>query len=50
MVAFDIAVLWVCFDAFGDPPAGGVVAMGYLTGTLGNVIPLPEGSGEWRAR
>jgi putative heme transporter len=43
--AFDIAVLWVCFDAFGDPPAGGVVVMGYLTGTLGNVIPLPGGVG-----
>ena len=43
--AFDIAVLWVSFDAFGDPPAGGVVVMGYLAGTLGNVIPLPGGLG-----
>jgi uncharacterized protein (TIRG00374 family) len=43
--AFDIGVLWVCFAAFGGAPAGGVVVMGYLTGTLGNVIPLPGGLG-----
>jgi putative heme transporter len=43
--AFDIAVLWTCFDAFGNPPAGGVIVMGYLAGTLGNVIPLPGGLG-----
>jgi uncharacterized protein (TIRG00374 family) len=43
--AFDIGVLWVCFGAFGEPPAGGVVAMGYLAGTLGNVVPLPGGVG-----
>jgi uncharacterized membrane protein YbhN (UPF0104 family) len=35
----------VCFKAFGEPPPGGVVVMGYLTGTLGNVIPLPGGLG-----
>ena len=33
--AFDIAVLWACFKAFGESPPGGVVVMGYLTGTLG---------------
>ena len=43
--AFDIAVLWACFEAFGEPPAGGVLVMGYLTGTLGNVVPLPGGLG-----
>ena len=41
--ALDIAVLWVCFAAFGEAPAGGVVVMGYLTGTLGNVVPVPGG-------
>jgi putative heme transporter len=43
--AFDIGVLWMCFKAFGQAPPGGVVVMGYLTGTLGNVIPLPGGVG-----
>jgi uncharacterized protein (TIRG00374 family) len=43
--AFDIAVLWACFKAFGEAPPGGVVVMGYLTGTLGNVVPLPGGLG-----
>jgi uncharacterized protein (TIRG00374 family) len=43
--AFDIGVLAVCFEAFGEAPPGGVVVMGYLTGTLGNVVPLPGGLG-----
>jgi putative heme transporter len=43
--AFDIGVLWACLEAFGEPPAGGVVVMGYLAGTLGNVLPLPGGLG-----
>jgi uncharacterized protein (TIRG00374 family) len=43
--AFDIAVLWACFEAFGESPPGAVVVMGYLTGTLGNVVPLPGGLG-----
>jgi uncharacterized protein (TIRG00374 family) len=43
--ALDIGVLWACFEAFGEPPAGGVLVMGYLTGTLGNVLPLPGGLG-----
>jgi uncharacterized membrane protein YbhN (UPF0104 family) len=43
--AFDIGVLWACFEAFGKPPAGGVVVMAYLTGMLGNVLPLPGGLG-----
>jgi uncharacterized protein (TIRG00374 family) len=38
-------VLWACFEAFGDSPPGGVVVMGYPTGTLGNVVPLPGGLG-----
>jgi uncharacterized protein (TIRG00374 family) len=43
--AFDIGVLAVCFEAFGEAPPGGVVVMCYLTGTLGNVVPLPGGLG-----
>jgi putative heme transporter len=43
--AFDIGVLWACFEAFGEPPPGGVLVMGYLVGTLGNVLPLPGGLG-----
>jgi uncharacterized membrane protein YbhN (UPF0104 family) len=43
--AFDIGVLWACFEAFGESPPGGVVVMGYLAGTLGNVLPLPGGLG-----
>jgi uncharacterized protein (TIRG00374 family) len=43
--AFDIGVLWACFEAFGEPPPGGVLVMAYLAGTLGNVLPLPGGLG-----
>ena len=43
--AFDVGVLWACFEAFGQPPPGGVLVMGYLAGTLGNVLPLPGGLG-----
>ena len=43
--AGDIAVLWACFHAFGEPPALAVVVMAYFTGMLGNVLPLPGGLG-----
>jgi uncharacterized membrane protein YbhN (UPF0104 family) len=43
--AFDIAVLWACFRAFGDAPPVAVVVMGYFTGMLGNLLPLPGGVG-----
>jgi uncharacterized membrane protein YbhN (UPF0104 family) len=42
---FDIGVLWACLEAFGEPPASGVVVMAYLAGTLGNILPLPGGLG-----
>ena len=42
--AGDIAVLWACFHAFGEPPPA-VVVMAYFTGMLGNVLPLPGGVG-----
>jgi putative heme transporter len=43
--AFDIAVLWACFHAFGEPPPLAVVVMAYFTGMLGNLLPLPGGVG-----
>jgi uncharacterized membrane protein YbhN (UPF0104 family) len=43
--AFDIAVLWACLHAFGDPPSVPVIVMAYFTGMLGNLLPLPGGIG-----
>jgi len=42
---FNIAVLWACFHAFGEPPALAVIIMGYFVGFLGNLLPLPGGIG-----
>ncbi len=42
---FNIAVLWACFHAFGEPPALSVIIMGYFVGFLGNLLPLPGGIG-----
>jgi uncharacterized membrane protein YbhN (UPF0104 family) len=42
---FDIAVLWGCFHAFGEPPPAAVIVMAYFTGMLGNLLPLPGGIG-----
>jgi uncharacterized protein (TIRG00374 family) len=42
---FNIAVLWACFHAFGDPPPLSVIIMGYFVGFLGNLLPLPGGIG-----
>jgi uncharacterized protein (TIRG00374 family) len=42
---FDIAVLWSCFKAFGEPPPVPVVVMAYFVGMLGNTLPLPGGIG-----
>jgi uncharacterized protein (TIRG00374 family) len=43
--AFDIAVLWACFHAFGTAPPQAVIVMAYFVGMLGNVLPLPGGIG-----
>jgi hypothetical protein len=43
--AFDIAVLWACFHAFGEPPPVAVFVMAYFTGMLANLLPLPGGVG-----
>jgi uncharacterized protein (TIRG00374 family) len=42
---FDIAALWASFHAFGHPPPGAVLVMGYYVGTLANTLPLPGGIG-----
>jgi uncharacterized protein (TIRG00374 family) len=42
---FNIATLWACFHAFGDPPPWPVIVMGYFVGFLGNLLPLPGGIG-----
>ena len=43
--AFDNAVLWASFHAFGLSPPLTVVLMGYLIGQLGGLLPLPGGIG-----
>lgn len=43
--AFDIAVLWASFHAFGTAPPQAVIIMAYFVGMLGNVLPLPGGIG-----
>lgn len=43
--AFDIGVLWACLHAFGETPGIAVVAMAYVVGQLGNLLPLPGGVG-----
>jgi uncharacterized protein (TIRG00374 family) len=43
--AFDNAVLWACFHAFGESPAITLVLMGYLLGQLGGLLPIPGGIG-----
>ncbi|MFZ0090913.1 MAG: lysylphosphatidylglycerol synthase transmembrane domain-containing protein [Solirubrobacteraceae bacterium] len=42
---FDIAVLGVCFHAFGTVVPLGVLVVGYFLGTLGSLLPLPGGVG-----
>jgi uncharacterized membrane protein YbhN (UPF0104 family) len=43
--AWDNAVLWATFHAFGSSPAISIVLMGYLIGQLGGLLPLPGGLG-----
>jgi len=41
---FDVAMLGVCFAAFGnDVPPVGVLLLAYIIGKLGSLIPLPGG-------
>jgi uncharacterized protein (TIRG00374 family) len=43
--AFDNAVLWATFNAFGESPALTIILLGYLIGQLGGLLPLPGGIG-----
>jgi uncharacterized membrane protein YbhN (UPF0104 family) len=43
--AFDNAVLWATFQAFGLSPPLTVILMGYLIGQLGGLLPIPGGIG-----
>ncbi len=43
VMGFDLAVLGVCFKAFGYSPSIGVLVVGYLVGQLGGNVPLPGG-------
>jgi uncharacterized membrane protein YbhN (UPF0104 family) len=43
--AFDNAVLWATFHAFGSSPPLTVILMGYLIGQLGGLLPIPGGIG-----
>jgi uncharacterized membrane protein YbhN (UPF0104 family) len=41
----DIAMLWVCFRAFGETLPVGALTLAFLIGYLGNIVPVPGGIG-----
>jgi uncharacterized protein (TIRG00374 family) len=43
--AFNIAVLWAAFRAFGEAPPWPVIVQAYFVGMLGNLLPVPGGVG-----
>jgi uncharacterized protein (TIRG00374 family) len=43
--AFQIAVVWAAFKAFGEPPPTAVLIQGFFVGMLGNLLPIPGGVG-----
>jgi uncharacterized membrane protein YbhN (UPF0104 family) len=43
--AFQVAVLWAAFHAFGDPPPTAVLVQAFFVGMLGNLLPIPGGVG-----
>ena len=43
--AWDNAVLWATFHAFGVAPPITVILLGYLIGQLGGLLPIPGGLG-----
>ena len=43
--AFQIAVLWAGFHAFGQAPPLGVLVQAFFIGMLGNLLPMPGGVG-----
>ncbi|HYB23859.1 MAG TPA: lysylphosphatidylglycerol synthase transmembrane domain-containing protein, partial [Solirubrobacteraceae bacterium] len=44
-LVFDIAILWAGFRALGAAPPLAVLALAYLIGELGGLVPLPGGIG-----
>jgi uncharacterized protein (TIRG00374 family) len=43
--ALNIAVLYACFEAFGDAPPAAVLVQAFFVGMLANLLPLPGGIG-----
>jgi uncharacterized membrane protein YbhN (UPF0104 family) len=43
--AFQVAVLWAAFRAFGAAPPLGVLTMAFFVGMFGNLLPMPGGVG-----
>jgi uncharacterized protein (TIRG00374 family) len=43
--ALNIAILWACFHAFGEPPPTAVLVQAFFVGMLANLLPLPGGIG-----
>ena len=43
--AFQIAVLWAAFQAFGEAPPVAVLVQAFFVGMLGNLLPIPGGVG-----
>jgi uncharacterized membrane protein YbhN (UPF0104 family) len=43
--AFQVAVLWAAFRAFGDAPPLAVLTMAFFVGMFGNLLPMPGGVG-----
>jgi uncharacterized protein (TIRG00374 family) len=43
--ALNVAVLYACFRAFGQPPPPAVLVQAYFVGMLANLLPLPGGIG-----
>jgi uncharacterized protein (TIRG00374 family) len=44
-LTFDIMILWATFRAFGNAPPVAILAIAYLIGELGGLIPVPGGIG-----
>jgi uncharacterized protein (TIRG00374 family) len=43
--AFQLAVLWAAFHAFGNAPPLAVLTQAFFVGMLGNLLPMPGGVG-----
>ena len=44
-LAFDVMILWATFHALASAPSIAILAMAYLIGELGGLIPVPGGIG-----